>query len=331
VEIEAYKADASANAGLHRRLDRLLERSGAVRAWSTVVLSDVRLQTGSVPAFGIDPRRDDVTPSVADGRLPRRDDEIALGARTLSDLDASIGSIVPVRANDGTTRRLTIVGQVVLPGLGTYPGSDKTALGEGVVVTERAIPELGPDFKRRDYVVDFAGSAASRERVIGQAEQIMGELSPIDGFDVSSVLRPSDILSYERVRTTPIVLAGVLAMLAVATLVHALVTTVRRRRRDLALLTTLGFTRKQIAATVMWQAATVASFGLLFGIPVGIALGRTAWHELANDLGTVAEPVVPGLVVLLIAVGAVAVTNVAALVPARLASRLRPATALRSE
>ncbi|MEX2267409.1 MAG: FtsX-like permease family protein [Acidimicrobiia bacterium] len=331
IELEAHKADAGADAAVHRRIDRFLTRSPDVRAWGTVVLSVIRLRTGAVPTFGIDPRPHDVGPSVADGRLPRRDHEVALGARTLHALDASIGSRVSVRANDGSTDRLLVVGRVVLPGVGTYPGSDKSALGEGAVVTEEALKELGPDFKRRDYVVDLAGPAASRRRVVERTEAIMGELTYFDGFEVFSLLRPSDITSYERVRTTPIALAAVLGLLAIGSVVHALVTTVRRRRHDLALLRTLGFTRRQVGAAVVWQATTVACVALLFGLPLGIALGRAGWAALADDLGTVAEPIVPVWVVVAIALGAVIVTSLAAFVPGRMAARTRPAVVLRGE
>ena len=60
--------------------------------------------------------------------------------------------------------------------------------------------------------------------------------------------KSADIVSYERVRTTPLVLAGVLALLAIATVTHALVTAERRRRRDLALLKALGFVPGRLAA-----------------------------------------------------------------------------------
>jgi hypothetical protein len=45
----------------------------------------------------------------------------------------------------------------------------------------------------------------------------------------------------------------------------------RRRRRDLALLKALGFTRRQISATIAWQATSTVAVGLLIGVPVGIA------------------------------------------------------------
>ena len=117
---------------------------------------------------------------------------------------------------------------------------------------------------------------------------------------MSGVQRPSDIVAYDRVRSTPLVLALVLAVLAFATLAHALVSAVRRRRRDLALLATLGLTRRQVSATVAWQATAVGVCALVIGVPLGVIGGRWAWSLLADDLGTPSEPRVP---VLALAIG----------------------------
>jgi ABC-type lipoprotein release transport system permease subunit len=109
------------------------------------------------------------------------------------------------------------------------------------------------------------------------------------------------------------------ALVALGTVTHALVTSVRRRRRDLAVLKTLGFVRGQVAATVAWQASTFAVVALGLGLPLGIAAGRWAWQLTAAALGVASGPVVPLLV------------NLAAAVPGWAAGRLRPATVLRSE
>lgn len=55
------------------------------------------------------------------------------------------------------------------------------------------------------------------------------------------------------------ILLGTLGLLAVG---HALVTSVRRRRGELAVLRTLGFTRGQVRA-VAWQATTIVPVGLV--------------------------------------------------------------------
>ena len=63
-------------------------------------------------------------------------------------------------------------------------------------------------------------------------------------------------------------------MLAVATMTHVLLTSARRRRRDLAMLKALGLVRRQVLGVVEWQAVTLAATALLFGVPLGLLAGR---------------------------------------------------------
>jgi predicted lysophospholipase L1 biosynthesis ABC-type transport system permease subunit len=144
-------------------------------------------------------------------------------------------------------------------------------------------------------------------------------------------LKQPDLTDLERVGYLPGLLASLVALLALATVTHALVTSVRRRRRDLAMLKTLGFTRGQVSQTVAWQATTFALVAVLAGLPVGIAAGRWAWRLVANQLGVVSGPVVPPAPVLAVAAGAVLAANLAAAGPGWVAARIRPATVLRSE
>jgi hypothetical protein len=312
---------------LARSVDRDLDTSRLVQAYSASVISRIAVDGVTATAIGVRPRRGSVGPTIVAGRAPRADGELALGARTLDRIGASIGDSVRVRPDaGGNPARLRVVGRVVLPGLGTYPGSDKTALGEGALLTRAALRRLGPDFGAGPFLVRLAPHATRA--------QLTRAITPRDQFDavaVDGLQRPSDIVSYEHVRSTPLVLAGVLALLAVATVAHALVTAVRRRRRDLALLKTLGFTRRQVSASVAWQATTFGVLALLVGLPVGVIVGRWTWTALADDLGTVAEPVVPVLTLVLAVPLVLVVVNLVAFVPGRIAARLRPATVLRSE
>ena len=80
-----------------------------------------------------------------------------------------------------------------------------------------------------------------------------------------------------------------------------------------------------------WQATTFAFLALVIGIPVGVIVGRWAWTALADNLGTVAEPIIPVLAVVLAVPVVLLIANAVAYVPGRIAARLRPATVLRSE
>ncbi len=70
---------------------------------------------------------------------------------------------------------------------------------------------------------------------------------------------------------------------------------------------------------------------LVIGLPLGIIGGRWAWGFLADDLGTLSEPQVPLLAVLLAVPAVLLLCNLVAFVPGRMAARLRPAVVLRSE
>ena len=142
---------------------------------------------------------------------------------------------------------------------------------------------------------------------------------------------PVNIMNVARARTVPLILAAILGGLALATIVHGLVMAARRRRHDLAVLKTLGFVRRQIRAAVAWQSTTTVAVSLAVGVPIGILLGRWAWTVLADGLGIRLMWVAP---VGYIAAGAalvIVLANLAAMVPARIAARARPAEILRTE
>ena len=123
----------------------------------------------------------------------------------------------------------------------------------------------------------------------------------------------------------------VLLFMAVATLVHVLVTSVQKRRRDLAILKTLGFVRRQVRGTVAWQATSLTLVALAVGFPVGIAAGRWIWTAFAGSLGVVSAPAVRVLVLILAIPIAIVAANLIAALPARAAARTKPALVLRAE
>jgi ABC-type antimicrobial peptide transport system permease subunit len=109
-----------------------------------------------------------------------------------------------------------------------------------------------------------------------------------------------------------------------ATRAHLLVTSVRARRRDLAILKSIGFARRQVWATIGWQTAVLVGTALAVGIPLGVIGGRAAWRSFATHFGTTAATQVPALPFLAIAVGARVVTASVPAFPARAAARTRP-------
>src|SRR6185295_11732925 len=121
--------------------------------------------------------------------------------------------------------------------------------------------------------------------------------------------RPGDVSSLSRIADVPVLLASLLAVLAIGTLAHTLITGISRRRRDLAILKTLGFVRRQLRGAVAWQATTLTLFALVIGLPVGLAVGRWGWKLFADQLGVLPVPVVPSTTILIAVPSALLLAN----------------------
>ncbi len=142
---------------------------------------------------------------------------------------------------------------------------------------------------------------------------------------------PAEIENYRSIGATPTFLAAGLAIGAVAALALTLIASVRRRRRDLALLKTLGLTRRQLASCVAWQSTAAAAVGIVAGIPAGVALGRWLWILFAQQIYAVPRPTVPTLSLVYVGLGALVLANLVAAIPGRRASRTPAALILRAE
>ena len=146
---------------------------------------------------------------------------------------------------------------------------------------------------------------------------------------VTSDQRPGDIRDYTVVRDTPLVLGALLVVLAVGTLAHVLLTGVRRRRRDLAVLKTLGLSRGQVLRLVAWQAGAFGFVALLVGLPLGVLAGRLAWAAFAATAGIAPSPDIPLALILLTIPATLLIAMLIAVWPGWRAARLRPAAVLR--
>jgi ABC-type antimicrobial peptide transport system permease subunit len=129
----------------------------------------------------------------------------------------------------------------------------------------------------------------------------------------------------------PVALSAFLALLAISAVGHALSTAVRRRRHELAVLRALGMTRPQARLVVTTQASLLALIGLIFGVPLGIVLGRAIWRAVAGFTPMAYHPPVALLTLLLIAPAALLAANALAAWPQRRAARLHAGQILRSE
>ena len=196
--------------------------------------------------------------------------------------------------------------------------------GRGAVVTPELIAQAAPEVPSGDPLV-------LRLRDGVDVQSFSEEVAAVYDGPVQGPVEPEAVRNVGRIRQIPALMAAVVAVLAIASLVHALVLSVGRNRRVLGVLKSVGFTRRQVGATVACHAMAFALVALVVAVPLGIMVGRWGWRLIAEGLGVAAVSVVPPVAVSAVIVGALVLANVAAAYPAWRAAHLRTAVALRSE
>jgi putative ABC transport system permease protein len=302
----------------------LLDHDPAVAAWTGIYYATFKIDGQTVPVLGESPGAP-IGPPVLSGHGLGGAGQIVLGPVTLAQLHKQVGDVVTVDNGGGRRFRLRIAGTVTLPSLGVE-GTLHTEMGNGAEVAYPLIP--GAVASQPNDILVTLRPGANRAAARADLQRLV---PAAPGGQVIPGQRPAEIVNYRSMGTTPAYLGGALAAGAVAALCLTLFASVRRRRRELALLKTIGFTRRQLAAAVAWQSTIAVALGAVVGVPLGIALGRFLWDLFARQISVVPEPAVPGLPVVLITVGALVLANVVAAVPGRMAARTPPALLLRAE
>jgi putative ABC transport system permease protein len=117
--------------------------------------------------------------------------------------------------------------------------------------------------------------------------------------------------------TVLLLLAVVIALLGI---VNTLALSVFERTRELGLLRAVGMTRGQVRAMVRWESVVISVIGALIGAGLGIGLGLALTRALADE--GIDQIAVPGVQLALYVVAAAVAGVLAAIGPARRASRV---------
>ncbi len=338
----------------------LLDHDPDVIAWDGYDYNDAEIDGQGVPFLfehGHSSTKAPISPPILAGHAVEGKDQIVLGAATLAQLHTHIGGTVVV--SYGTPgnpvyvppTRLVVVGTVTMPAVGfSSVIDDHTSMGTGALMSEAALPALfeqalsssdptlnGPNlvFVRMRAGLPPAQDLANLQRIATAADHVFaaipGGAGQGDYVSVLGVQRPAEIVSYRTMGLTPALLVSGLAAGAIVALGLTLVASVRRRRRDLALLKTLGFTQRQLVAAVAWQASVAAVIGIVIGVPLGIVAGRWLWSLFARQIYAVPRSSVPDLSIVFVGLGALVLANIVAAWPGLIAARTPTALLLRAD
>jgi hypothetical protein len=315
---------------------RYIERQRAITDITAGISGDVSIDGRTVSALAGQPLRGTLLLTAVTGGFPGGGGEVTLGPTTLRTVGAHVGSLVRVtmpRPQGGVrTTSYRVVGTTSFP-----PDFGTAGLGTGAVFDYAGL--LGascpsPD-RSQACVVDAtfrAGGGVLVRASPGPAGRAaLDRLVSRYGGEVTYPSAPTNLVNFGQAVNFPLILGMVLIVFGIATLLHVLVVSVTRRRREVGLLRSLGFLPRQIAFTLSWQTTTIAIVGIVIGVPLGVAVGRLTWKVFADHLGVLPVPVVAGWIIAAIALGTLVVANVLAIGPALVATRSRPAALLRAE
>jgi putative ABC transport system permease protein len=126
--------------------------------------------------------------------------------------------------------------------------------------------------------------------------------------------------------TALLLLAVVIALLGI---VNTLALSVFERTRELGMLRAVGMTRGQVRAMVRWESVVISTIGAVLGALLGLGLGLALARALADD--GIDQIAVPGLQLTLYVLAAAVAGVIAAIGPARRASKVDVLKAVASE
>jgi hypothetical protein len=290
----------------------------------TAVATD-RASKESVSLYAYTPGPKAIPVVILSGRLPESASEVVLAPRTMKAMRTHIGDRVQFTGNAKRAVSLTVVGS------GLVPNGPHNGYADGGWLTPHGYGALFDGFKFHIVLVSLYPDA----RGPGAGPRLTAAVVAADPRLKGVGIGPPDVLpevaQLREVRTLPIFLGVFLVLLALGAVGHALATAVRRRSHDLAVLRALGMTQWQCRWVVVTQATVLALVGLFFGVPLGLAIGRSVWRVVADY--TPIDYVSPTALWAMALVGPVAllVANLLAAWPGQRAAGLRVAHVLRAE
>jgi putative ABC transport system permease protein len=263
------------------------------------------------------------------GRLPAAAGEIAVDAATTQQLGLREGDSVRIAA-EGRVETFTFVGTVD-PGLGAAFLNDEGG-GVAAIPTESLRRLLGArGYDRIDLVAgDGVGQAALRRDA---AEALGGAVTVRTGDELRQRAAEQVASQAGQLNTVLLLFGGVALLVAAFVIYNTFTILVAQRSRQLALLRCVGAARGQVFRTVLGEAAVLGLLSSLLGLGAGfgVALGlRQLLASLGADDAPASFGLTPATVLIGVATG-LAVTVVAAILPARKATKVAPLAAMRSQ
>ncbi|HSK49314.1 MAG TPA: ABC transporter permease [Solirubrobacterales bacterium] len=246
-----------------------------------------------------------------------RDDQGLLEDSFASDHGLEVGERFGLLSQTGERPRFEVAG--------IY--KTKVGLVGGAIVTQAV---MARDFDQTQDTIDFVRVAPGVDAATVQKRL---ETLAEKAFPTADVLNQQELKQKQEEQVNQLLgliyaLLGLAILISVFGIANTLALSIHERTRELGMVRAIGMSRRQVRTMIRYEAVITALIGAILGMALGLAFAALIAQPL-KDEGFVLSYPVGSLVVLLVLAAVIGV--IAAIFPARRASRMDPLQALQYE
>ncbi len=281
-----------------------------VREVAAVRFVDARVDGESQGVTGVDA---DTFPALYKTALPPLDDRtVAVGKDYAEDNDIGVGDRISLTTATAKRVGLEVAGIVDDEGL---------LLGDLTVSNVVIARDFGQT-KDSLVIVGYAGGEATKERIDAAIEQDFPQVEALTAQE----FKDDQAGQVDQILVLIYALLALTVVVAMFGIVNTLVLSVTERTRELGMLRAIGTSRRQVRRMVRYEAVITAQIGGVLGIVLGVFLAVLVAQAI-DDFALA----FPWLLLAVLFVAASVAGVIAAVLPARRASRLDVLDALAYE
>ena len=313
-----------------KKVDGVRVAEGSVSGYALLTDNDGKaiIPAGGLPTTGSTLAEDETLRGdveILSGEAPDGRHEVVIDATSAEENDIEVGSTINVLFR-GPTEEFTVVGTVGF-------GDDKDLGGStsayfDIDTAQKVLGTPGV-FDTIDVGADDGVSQA--ELVDNLSTVVPDGAEAVTGATVSDENAKAVEADLKMVSILLTIFAGIALFVGGFIIWNTFTMIVTQRSREIALMRAIGATRRQIKRSLLLEAVLIGTGASAVGVALGIGVGKglqTLMGAVGFNLPTTSLQIEPRTVIVSMLVGTL-VTVVAAMVPARRATRVRPVEALR--
>jgi putative ABC transport system permease protein len=246
-----------------------------------------------------------------------RDDEAVVSDEFAKEHDLAIGDTFTLLSQSEARPKLTVAGEF----------ESKAKIFGDVLVTQKVMRDA---FQQKQDAIDFVivEPGADAEKV-----QTLLTVGAERAFPTAEVLNQGELREEREKQIDSIVslfyvLLGLAVLISLIGVINTLWLSILERRRELGMLRAIGMSRRQVRTMIRYEAVITALIGAILGLVIGIVFAALIAQPLKQEGFTLSYPI-GTLFGILVAAALIGV--IAAIIPARLASRLNVLESLQYE